>query len=121
VGLYEEASGSGLGGKTNAGITYNATTETLFVTAIEAETIAAPSTLTGTYTVSSPTTITLDAANEIINDAPMKLVNKTVSELGSTVSSVGAVAFCTNETGGAVPVFYDGANWRRITDRAVIS
>ena len=121
VGLYESASGSGVGGKTNAGITYNATSETLFVTAIEAETISAPSSLVGTYTIASPTTITLDPVNEIINDAPMKLVNRTVSQLSSTVSSVGAIAFCTNESGGAVPVFFDGTDWRRFTDRAVIS
>jgi hypothetical protein len=29
--------------------------------------------------------------------------------------------FCTNETGGAVPVFSDGSNWRRVTDRAIAS
>jgi hypothetical protein len=63
----------------------------------------------------------LDAEDEILNTSPMKLVNKTVSELSSIVSSIGAVAFCTNESGGAVPVFYDGTNWRRMTDRAVVS
>ena len=29
--------------------------------------------------------------------------------------------FCTNESGGAVPVFSDGAAWRRCTDRAIAS
>lgn len=33
----------------------------------------------------------------------------------------GATAYCTDETGGAVPVFYDGTDWRRVTDRAVAS
>ena len=29
--------------------------------------------------------------------------------------------YCTNESGGAVPVFSDGTNWRRVTDRAIAS
>ena len=101
--------------------TFNKTTDTLFVKNVEAETVQAPSTLVGTYTISSPTTITLDPVDEIINDAPMKLVNKTVTELGTLVSSVGAMVFCTDESGGAIPAFYDGTNWRRVSDRAIVS
>lgn len=33
----------------------------------------------------------------------------------------GLDAYCTDEAGGAVPVFCDGTNWRRVTDRAVVS
>ena len=33
----------------------------------------------------------------------------------------GAQLFCTDETGGPVPVFGDGTNWRRCTDRAIAS
>ena len=33
----------------------------------------------------------------------------------------GQMIFISNETGGAVMAFSDGTNWRRITDRAVIS
>lgn len=33
----------------------------------------------------------------------------------------GAEAYCSNESGGAVPVFCDGTNWRRVTDRAIVS
>ena len=29
--------------------------------------------------------------------------------------------FVSDETGGAVPAFSDGTNWRRVTDRAVVS
>jgi hypothetical protein len=29
--------------------------------------------------------------------------------------------YVSNETGGAVPAFSDGAAWRRVTDRAIIS
>lgn len=96
-------------------------TGTLTADSIVASTISPPDSLSGTYTISSPTTITLDPVSEIINDAPMKLVNKTVAQLSSLVSSVGAMVFVTNETGGAVPAFYDGTNWRRVTDRSVVS
>lgn len=36
-----------------------------------------------------------------------------------TTFGAGSEAFCTNETGGAVPVFSDGTNWRRGTDRTI--
>ena len=111
--------GGAFGGDTT--FTFNKTTDTLFVKNIEAETVQAPSTLVGTYTISSPTTITLDPVDEIINDAPMKLVSKTVTQLSTLVSSVGAMVFCTNESGGAIPAFYDGTNWRRVSDRAIVS
>jgi hypothetical protein len=111
--------GGAFGG--DAGFTYNKSTDTLTITNIETNSIQAPSSLVGTYTISSPTTITLDPTDEIINDAPMKLVSKTVTQLGSLVSSVGAMVFCTDETGGAIPAFYDGTNWRRVSDRAIVS
>jgi hypothetical protein len=33
----------------------------------------------------------------------------------------GAMIYVTNETGGAVPAFADGTNWRRVTDRAIVT
>jgi len=51
----------------------------------------------------------------------MKLVSKTVTDLSTLVSSVGAMVFCTDESGGAIPAFYDGTNWRRVSDRAIVS
>jgi hypothetical protein len=53
----------------------------------------------------------------------MESPNYTVTQLQAiTTAPVGAGAYCTDETGGEVPVFFasDG-NWRRVTDRAVIS
>jgi len=29
--------------------------------------------------------------------------------------------FVSDETGGSVPAFSDGTNWRRVTDRAIVS
>lgn len=39
----------------------------------------------------------------------------------AAASGAGAMIFVSNESGGAVPAYSDGANWRRVTDRAVIS
>lgn len=55
-----------------------------------------------------------------------KLKPYTVAQLQALAAS-GTVSgypmvICTNEAGGIVPVFWDGASaWRRVTDRAVIS
>jgi hypothetical protein len=38
-----------------------------------------------------------------------------------SASVVGAMIYVTNESGGAVPAFADGTNWRRVTDRAIVS
>lgn len=47
--------------------------------------------------------------------------SKTVSQLGALSPVAGREYYCSNESGGAVPVFGDGTNWRRVTDRAIIS
>lgn len=36
-------------------------------------------------------------------------------------SRPGVVLYIPDESGGAVPAFSDGTNWRRVTDRAIIS
>ena len=105
----------------DADFTYNSTSNTLTIKNLIAESVNPPSTLTGTYTISSPTTITLDPTSEIINDAPMKLKGYTVAQLGSLTSSAGAMVYCTDETGGSIPALYDGTNWRRVSDRAIVS
>ena len=32
-----------------------------------------------------------------------------------------AIIFVSDEAGGAVPAFTDGVNWRRVTDRNIVS
>jgi hypothetical protein len=44
----------------------------------------------------------------------------TVSTL-PTATPAGQMAYVTNESGGAVPAFADGTNWRRVTDRAIVT
>jgi hypothetical protein len=48
------------------------------------------------------------------------LPNYTANALPSA-SIAGAMIYVTNETGGAVPAFADGTNWRRVTDRAIVT
>jgi hypothetical protein len=38
-----------------------------------------------------------------------------------TGRETGEMVYITNETGGAVPAFFDGTNWRRVTDRSIIA
>lgn len=45
----------------------------------------------------------------------------TVAGVPAAASYAGGVIFVSNESGGAVLAFSDGTNWRRVTDRAVIS
>lgn len=45
----------------------------------------------------------------------------TVATLPSAATNPNAMIFVSNEAGGAVPAFSDGTNWRRVTDRAIVS
>lgn len=53
------------------------------------------------------------------NETP-DLASYTVSTL-PPVTGPFRLIYVSNESGGAVPAFNDGANWRRVTDRAVVS
>ena len=55
-----------------------------------------------------------------------ELPSYTVAQLQSTspvnaVRRTGNMVFCTNETGGSIPCFWDGSVWKRVSDRATIS
>ena len=45
----------------------------------------------------------------------------TVATVPDATEYQAGMIFVSDETGGAVPAFSDGTNWRRVTDRAVIS
>ena len=49
------------------------------------------------------------------------LTDYTVATLPSASANSSGLIFVTNETGGPVPAFSDGTNWRRVTDRAIVS
>lgn len=48
------------------------------------------------------------------------LVSYTVATVPAATPA-GRMIYVSDETGGAVPAFADGTNWRRVTDRAVVS
>ena len=51
---------------------------------------------------------------------PLPLASFTVATL-PRVPAAPSLIFVSDESGGAVPAFSDGANWRRCTDRNIIS
>lgn len=53
--------------------------------------------------------------------APIRLASFTVAGVPTASLWTGAMIYVSNETGGAVPAFSDGTNWRRVTDRAIVS
>lgn len=55
-------------------------------------------------------------------DGPVKVKSYVKTALPSAATSgAGAMIYVSNEAGGAVIAFSDGASWRRVTDRAVVS
>ena len=52
---------------------------------------------------------------------PLRLEKVAVADLDTASIWTGALIYVTDETGGAVPAFSDGTNWRRVTDRAIVS
>tara|TARA_R110000868_G_scaffold26661_3_gene102413 strand:- start:196 stop:441 length:246 start_codon:yes stop_codon:yes gene_type:complete len=52
---------------------------------------------------------------------PVRLPAFGVADLPSPARFNSCLIFISNESGGAVPAFSDGADWRRVTDRAVVS
>ena len=53
-------------------------------------------------------------------DVPVQMPSYSVAGAPSA-SPAGQMVYITNETGGATIAFSDGTNWRRVSDRAVIS
>ncbi len=51
---------------------------------------------------------------------PVKVGSYTVAGVPSA-SVPAQIIYVSNESGGAVLAFSDGTNWRRVTDRAVVS
>lgn len=55
-------------------------------------------------------------------DGPVKMKSYLKTALPSaSATGAGALIYVANETGGAVIAFSDGSNWRRVTDRTIVS
>lgn len=52
---------------------------------------------------------------------PFVLKTYTVAELPAASNFTANIIYVSDESGGAVPAFSDGTNWRRVTDRAIVS
>lgn len=52
---------------------------------------------------------------------PIVLAPYVVSALPTAADYEGGMIYVTDETGGPVPAFSDGTNWRRVQDRNVVS
>lgn len=66
------------------------------------------------------TAVTFSTAQHATFAAQINLKSFTVATVPSAATAGGFI-YVSNESGGAVPAFSDGANWRRVTDRAVVS
>ena len=81
--------------------------------------ISGSTTLTSDFGNVATANVTFSDTGYIFTDSGLpQLPSYLVSTLPSNVSA-GDLALCTNETGGATVVFFDGTNWRRMADRAV--
>jgi hypothetical protein len=74
-------------------------------------------------TITQAANITIDYGVVTVDDRqPTPHDSYTVSEANAlTYINAGDMIFVSDETGGATMAFYDGTDWRRLQDRAVIS
>lgn len=64
----------------------------------------------------------IDEHGNVTSDIPTKVKSYTVAGAPSASGfGAGTIIYVSNESGGAVLAFSDGTNWRRVTDRAIIS
>jgi hypothetical protein len=61
------------------------------------------------------------AACKLDIDGPVRVRSYTVATVPSAAAGAGQIIYVSDEAGGTVLAFSDGANWRRVTDRATIS
>jgi hypothetical protein len=125
------AAGTGIAITTDAGndiVTISSVaTDSIFATGGDMGTVTEAVTVSEDLgTVTSAATVEYDLGTEstsgIVTPSLLLLPSYTVSQLGSlSANPAGQFVYCSNESGGAVPAFSDGTNWRRVTDRAIVS
>jgi hypothetical protein len=75
---------------------------------------------TGAITLNSNNDLTLQATGWINLNSLTVLPKFTKSALQSYLAPTASIAFCTNGTGGASPVWFDGTNWISFKTNAAI-
>ena len=53
--------------------------------------------------------------------APAVLFESTVAAVPDATLWEGGMIYVSDEAGGSIPAFSDGTNWRRVTDRAIVT
>lgn len=61
------------------------------------------------------------AVVRVLSRTPFLLAQYAKASLPPAITNTGGMVYVTDEAGGAVPAFSDGTNWRRVTDRAIVS
>lgn len=125
------AEGSGIAITTDAAnntITFStAATDSIFATGGDMGTITeAVTTSEDLGLVTDAATVQYDlgtlVTSGIIYPDSLVLPSKTVADLANiSASPAGQFVFCSDESGGSIPAFSDGTNWRRVTDRAIVT
>ena len=102
-------------------LTYTSSTDTLSVTNLDIN--GSLSLLEDYGSIASTATVTRDYGLVATDTRePVPHDSYTVTEANNlTGLNSGDMIFVSNETGGATMAFYDGSDWRRVQDRAVIS
>lgn len=62
-----------------------------------------------------------ETALETVSTQTLPFPEYTVATVPSAATNQGVMIMVTDEVGGYVPAFSDGTDWRRVTDRNVIS
>lgn len=75
--------------------------------------------LDSVYVPSVETVVLLDGTQAM--GAPLPLLSATVATVPAAADWTGGLIYVSDEVGGATPAFSDGTNWRRFSDRAIIS
>ena len=102
-------------------LTYTSSTDTLSVTNLDIN--GSLSLLEDYGSIASTATVTRDYGLVATDTRePVAHDSYTVTEANNlTGLNSGDMIFVSNETGGSTMAFYDGSDWRRVQDRAVIS
>ena len=70
--------------------------------------------------ISSGNDINLNAVGQVTFGNLATLSTKTKSQLSGLTASTGSLAYCTDASGGACPVYYNGTSWLKIADNGSI-
>lgn len=63
----------------------------------------------------------IEKLNSKVFGEALILDSYTVATVPDATAYESGMIFVSDETGGSIPAFSDGTDWRRVTDRAVIS